>query len=65
MAYALSIAKLDATGHRWLSALVAYNIDIVCRPGTHIPETDIIINGQQMITKSVNAVCKAALASNG
>ena len=33
LTYVLTTAKLDATGHRWLAALSAYNFDIRYRPG--------------------------------
>jgi hypothetical protein len=33
MTYALTTAKLDATGHRWLAALAAFNFNIQYRPG--------------------------------
>ena len=33
MTYVLTTAKLDATGHRWLAALAAFNFNIPYRPG--------------------------------
>ena len=33
LTYVLSKAKLDATGHRWLSALASFDFDIIYRPG--------------------------------
>jgi hypothetical protein len=33
MTYVLTTAKLDATGHRWLAALAAFNFNILYRPG--------------------------------
>ena len=33
LTYVLTSAKLDATGHRWLAALAAYDFDIIYRPG--------------------------------
>ena len=33
MTYVLTTAKLDATGHRWLAALAAFNFNIQYRPG--------------------------------
>ena len=33
MTYVLTTAKLDATGHRWLAVLAAFNFNIPSRPG--------------------------------
>ena len=33
LTYVLTSAKLDATGHRWLAALAAYDFDIKYKPG--------------------------------
>ena len=33
LTYVLTAAKLDATGHRWLAALAAYNLEIKYRSG--------------------------------
>ena len=42
LTYALSKAKLDATGHRWLSALAPYDFNIVYRPGKSNTDADIL-----------------------
>ena len=42
LTYALSKAKLDAAGHRWLSALVPYDFNIVYRPGKSNTDADIL-----------------------
>jgi transposase InsO family protein len=53
LTYVLTTAKLDATGHRWLAALAAYQFDIVYRSGrtnvdadalSRLPETTDTIN---------------------
>lgn len=34
LTYALTKAKLDATGHRWLSALASFDFNIIYRLGS-------------------------------
>ena len=34
LTYALTSAKLDDTGHRWIAALASYNFSIMYRPGS-------------------------------
>ena len=62
LTYALSKAKLDSTGHRWLSSLASYDFDIVYRPGTSKIDADILsrhpsIETSQIPSESVRAVC--------
>ena len=40
MTYILEIAKLDATGHRWIAALGAYDFQIKYRPGKSNADAD-------------------------
>jgi transposase InsO family protein len=40
LTYVLTSAKLDATGHRWLAALVNYNFTIKYRPGRRNTDAD-------------------------
>ena len=40
--YALSKAKLDAAGHRWLSALENYDFSIIYRPGKTNTDADVL-----------------------
>ena len=67
MTYVLTTAKLDATGHRWLSALTAFNFKIKYRPGncnkdadslSRLPVTLNEISHQVMkaINNSINSV---------
>jgi transposase InsO family protein len=42
LTYVLTSAKLDATGHRWLSALSAYDFDISYRPGKSNSDADAL-----------------------
>ena len=40
LTYVLTTAKLDATGHRWLATLAAYDFNIIYRPGSRNTEAD-------------------------
>lgn len=40
LTYILSTAKLDATGHRWVAALAAFDFDILYRPGRNNSDAD-------------------------
>ena len=42
LTYALSKVKLDATNHRWLSALAPYDFNIIYRPGKLNTDADIL-----------------------
>ncbi|MCG8035390.1 MAG: DDE-type integrase/transposase/recombinase [Candidatus Thiodiazotropha taylori] len=42
LTYALSKAKLDATGHRWLSALANYDFNIIYKPGSANIDADVL-----------------------
>ena len=42
LTYVLTTAKLDATGHRWLAALAAYNLKIKYRSGRTNINADIL-----------------------
>ena len=42
LTYVLTSAKLDATGHRWASALGEYSFDIFYRPGLTNTDADIM-----------------------
>ena len=65
LTYVLTTAKLDATGHRWLAGLSAYNFDIRYRPGQSNADADGMsrlpgVQGddqQHMSSDSIAAVC--------
>ena len=67
LTYILTSAKLDATGHRWLAALAAYNFDIVYRSGLNNADADGLsrlpgvetcdLRCTQMDSDSVKAIC--------
>ncbi|XP_063438199.1 uncharacterized protein LOC134719148 [Mytilus trossulus] len=42
LTYVLSSAKLDATGHRWIAALSAFDFDIKYRPGKQNTDADAL-----------------------
>ena len=69
LTYALSKAKLDATGHRWLSALAPYDFNIIYRPGKLNIDADILsrypgteVEGLEEIpTDTIKVVCGAVV----
>lgn len=42
LTYVLTTAKLNATGHRWLSDLSVYDFDIIYRPGRNNIDADLL-----------------------
>ena len=59
----MSKAKLDATGHRWLSSLASYDFNIVYRPGSSNVDADILstypdnLDCTEIHNDSVKATC--------
>lgn len=77
LTYVLAKAKLDATGHRWLSALSAYNFNIVYRPGKSNTDADVMSRllgcgsedpgcdkDLQIFAESVQAVCNGMICGD-
>ena len=70
LTYVLTTAKLDATGHRWLTALSAYDFAIMYRPGHSNQNADSLsrlplLQGYQRMTKeAITAISKAGLTAN-
>ena len=68
LTYALSKAKLDATGHRWLSSLACYDFNIIYRPGMANIDADILSrypgneNRSEISSESVKAICGSLVA---
>ncbi|KAK3103801.1 hypothetical protein FSP39_021997 [Pinctada imbricata] len=66
LTYVLTTAKLDATGHRWVAALAAFNFDIVYRPGRNNADADSLSRLPEILQKheqhiseeSVKSVCR-------
>ncbi|MCG7878261.1 MAG: DDE-type integrase/transposase/recombinase [Candidatus Thiodiazotropha taylori] len=67
LTYALSKAKLDATGYRWLSSLAPYDFNIIYRPGRCNVDADILSrypgnleeNEAEITSDTVKVVCGA------
>ena len=66
LTYVLTTAQLDATGHRWLAALSAYNFDLKYRPGNTNADADALSrlpgllnkqNNTTVASDSVSAIC--------
>ena len=62
LTYVLTTAKLDATGHRWLAALAAFNFNILYRPGKTNVNADVLSRMDQEDYKvidrdSISAIC--------
>lgn len=64
LTYVLSTAKLDATGHRWVAALAAYDFEIFYKPGRNNGDADALSRYPKRIeeinSQSVKAICNAA-----
>ncbi|XP_073711543.1 uncharacterized protein [Misgurnus anguillicaudatus] len=67
LTYILTTAKLNATGHRWLSALATYHFTLQYRPGSSNIDADALSRNplpttedgwQSVPTESVQALCK-------
>ena len=65
LTYVLTSAKLDATGHRWLSELSNYEFNIIYRPGKQGQDADALSrmhSDTELIAKdSVKAICPLCL----
>ena len=59
LTYVLTTAKLDATGHRWLAALAAFDFDIEYTPGVSNQDTDALSRfpSGRIDIASVQAMC--------
>lgn len=54
MTYVLTTARLDATGHRWLAALAAYDFEIKYRPGTTNIDADLLSRLPKLVAERVS-----------
>lgn len=70
LTYILSTAQLDATGHRWVAALAAFNFDLQYRPGKNNADADGlsrlpgILKNQTSIKipkESIDAICQTMI----
>ena len=66
LTYVLTTAKLDATEHRWLATVAAYDFNIIYRPGSRNTDADSLSrlpalaghpDNQAITADSVRAVC--------
>ncbi|KAL5011180.1 hypothetical protein ScPMuIL_011737, partial [Solemya velum] len=65
LTYVLTSAKLDATGHRWLASLSAYNFTIKYRPGKKNSDADALSrlpesHPVEISEDTVSAICSSA-----
>ena len=68
LTYALTTAKLDATGHRWLATLSSYNFSLVYRSGRKNLDADALSvlpsnNKETSFNEVIKAICQGVLAS--
>ena len=59
LTYVLTPAKLDATGHRWLSALTAFNFKFKYRPGNCNKDADSLSRLPVTLNEISHQVMKA------
>lgn len=58
LTYLLTSAKLDATGHRWVAALSAYQFSIMYKPGKTNTDADALSRLPQTLSMdTVKAIC--------
>ena len=63
LTYILSKAKLDATSHRWVSALALYDFTISYRKGSLNSDGDGLSRRPQLFSDAVKAICLAAVSA--
>jgi hypothetical protein len=73
LTYVLSSAKLDATGHRWLAALAAFNFKVVYKPDSKNFDADSLSRlpqrpdteppADEIDTELVHTICSSLTAS--
>lgn len=75
LTYLLTTARLDATGHRWLSALSMYNFAIKFKSGCSHKDADAMSRlpslmqneheTEEITQQSVKAICDSLICNNG
>ena len=70
LTYVLTMAKLDATGHRWVAALSNYTFSIIYKPGKGHKDTDALSHikwpeAVELNSQTVYAVCEGVQAPHG
>ena len=70
LTYVLTMAKMDATGHRWVAALSNYTFSIIYKPGKGHQDADALScikwpETMELNSDTVQAVCEGVQASHG
>ena len=70
LTYILSMARLDATGHRWVAALSNYTFSIIYKPGKGHRDADALSHikwpeAMELNPQTVQAVCEGVQATHG
>ena len=70
LTYVLTTAKLDAIGHRWVSALSSYTFSIIYKPGKGHQDADALSHikwpeAMELNSQTVHAVCEGVQAPHG
>ena len=61
LTYVLTTANLDATGHRWLAAVGAFDFEIANRPGKNNADTDSLprlVTPSTISKDSIKTICQ-------
>ena len=70
LTYVLTMAKLDATGHRWAAPLSNCKFSIIYKPGKGHKDADALshikwLEAVELSSQTVNAVCEGVQALHG
>ena len=70
LTYVLTTAKLDATGHRWVTTLSNHTFSIIYKPGKGHKDTDALSHikwpeAVELNSQTVHAVCEGVQAPHG
>ena len=70
LTYVLTMAKLDARGHRWVAALSNYTFSIIYKPGKGHKDADALSSikwpgAVELNSQTVHAVCEGVQAPHG
>ena len=70
LTYVLTMAKLDATGHRWVAALSNYTFSIIYKPGKGHKDADALSHikwpeAMELNSQTVQAICEGVQAPHG
>ena len=68
--YVLTMAKSDATRHRWVAALSNYTFSIIYKPGKDHHDVDALSHikwpeAMEINSQAVQAICEGVQASHG